>query len=85
MVAEPWMYWKKKSPEIFTTVKEFNYTTPELYAGLFFTTGKVCGEDNIVKGRVRTTSNKKGMEKHKEQLKMLFFNPGKKYPVFLYR
>ena len=60
--------------------KEFNYTTPDLYAGLFFTKGTICGEDNIVKGRNRTTTNKKGMEKHKEQLKMLFFNPGKKIP-----
>lgn len=60
--------------------KEYNYTTPELYASLFFTTGSVCGEDNIVKGHVRTTTNKKGIEKHKEQLKMLFFNPGKKIP-----
>mgnify|MGYP001627450205 CR=1 FL=1 len=59
---------------------EYNYETPELYAGLFFTKGTVCGEDNIVKGRTRNISNKKGMEKHKEQLKMLFFNPGKKIP-----
>ncbi len=58
----------------------YNYETPELYAGLFFTKGTVCGEDNIVKGRTRNISNKKGMEKHKEQLKMLFFNPGKKIP-----
>jgi hypothetical protein len=59
---------------------EYNYETPELYAGLFFTKGTVCGEDNIVKGRTRNVSNKRGMEKHKEQLKMLFFNPGKKIP-----
>lgn len=59
---------------------EYNYETPELYAGLFFTKGTICGEDNIVKGRTRNVSNKKGMEKHKEQLKMLFFNPGKKIP-----
>lgn len=58
----------------------FNYMTPELYAGLFFTKGKICGENNIVKGRNLTTSNKKGIDKHKEQLKMLFFNPGKKVP-----
>lgn len=59
---------------------EYNYETPELYAGLFFTKGTICGEDNIVKGRTRNVSNKRGMEKHKEQLKMLFFNPGKKIP-----
>lgn len=60
--------------------KEYNYLTPELYAGLFFTNGKICGENNIVKGHTMSLSNKKGMEKHKEQLKMLFFNPGKKIP-----
>jgi hypothetical protein len=60
--------------------KEYNYLTPELYAGLFFTRGKVCGENNIVKGHTMSLSNKKGMDKHKEQLKMLFFNPGKKIP-----
>lgn len=60
--------------------QEYNYLTPELYAGLFFTKGKVCGENNIVKGHIMSLSNKSGMEKHKEQLKMLFFNPGKKIP-----
>ncbi|MFZ6022957.1 MAG: hypothetical protein ACOYVG_00720 [Bacteroidota bacterium] len=71
---------EKTTGNFYNSKKEFNYTTPELYAGLFFTEGSVCGEDNIVKGRIRTISNKKGMEKHKEQLKMLFFNPGKKIP-----
>lgn len=66
--------------DFYDSKKEFNYTTPDLYAGLFFTKGTICGEDNIVKGRNRTTTNKRGMEKHKEQLKMLFFNPGKKIP-----
>ncbi|MBV9988179.1 MAG: hypothetical protein JO301_10890 [Chitinophagaceae bacterium] len=58
----------------------YNYNTPELYAGLFFTKGRICGENNIVKGKNLLTSDKKGLEKHKEQLKMLFFNPGKKIP-----
>jgi hypothetical protein len=57
-----------------------DYYTAELYAGLFFTTGKVCDENNIVSGTVRNVSSKSGVEKHKEQLKMLFFNPGKKIP-----
>lgn len=64
--------------DFYDSKKQYNYMTPELYAGLFFTKGKICGENNIVKGRNLTTSDKKGMEKHKEQLKMLFFNPGKK-------
>jgi hypothetical protein len=58
----------------------YNYSTAELYAGLFFTKGKVCGENNIVKGHILSSAGKSGMEKHKEQLKMLFFNPGKKIP-----
>ncbi|HCL04490.1 MAG TPA: hypothetical protein DHW64_00240 [Chitinophagaceae bacterium] len=71
---------EKITGDFYNNKKEFNYSTPELYASLFFTTGQICGEDNIVKGRMRSTSNKKGLEKHKEQLKMLFFNPGKKIP-----
>lgn len=58
----------------------YNYYTAELYAGLFFTTGTVCGENNVVKGTDFQPKSKKGLAKHKEQLKMLFFNPGKKIP-----
>jgi len=64
--------------DFYTSNHQYNYTTAEMYASLFFTKGKVCGEDNIVAGRGINTNNKSGMEKHKEQLKMLFFNPGKK-------
>ena len=59
---------------------DYNYYTAALYAGLFFTKGEICNETNIVKGMEREVRNKKGMDKHKEQLKMLFFNPGKKIP-----
>jgi hypothetical protein len=59
---------------------DYNYYTAQLYAGLFFTQGKVCGETNIVVGAMRNVRNKKGFEKNKEQLKMLFFNPGQKIP-----
>ena len=55
----------------------YNYVTPSLYASLFFTKGTICGETNIVKGKVREITGS-GIEKAKEQLKMLFFNPGKK-------
>lgn len=56
----------------------YNYYTASMYASLFFTKGIICGETNIVKDKSFTTDGKKGMEKHKEQLKMLFFNPGKR-------
>lgn len=56
----------------------FNYYTARMYAGLFFTKDSVCGETNIVKGSEFSTSGLNGMDKHKEQLKMLLFNPGKR-------
>lgn len=56
----------------------YNYYTANMYASLFFTNGRICGEDNIVAGKEFSTEGKSGMEKHKEQLKMLFFNPGKR-------
>ena len=64
--------------DIYDKNGHFNYYTAQMYAGLFFTIGKVCGENNIVKGHDFSTSGLSGMEKHKEQLKMLFFNPGNK-------
>ena len=64
--------------DIYDDNGNFNYYTAQMYAGLFFTKDSVCGEDNIVKGHDFSTSGLSGIEKHKEQLKMLFFNPGKK-------
>lgn len=58
---------------------EYNYLTPSLYASLFFTKGQICGETNIVKGKKRIIQGS-GVDKAKEQLKMLFFNPGEKIP-----
>lgn len=71
---------EKVTGNFYDNDKGYNYMTPELYAGLFFTKGRVCGENNIVKGHTASTGGKSGIEKHKEQLKMLFFNPGKKIP-----
>ncbi len=64
--------------DFYTNDKQYNYYTAQMYASLFFTQGTICGESNIVSGASFSTEGKKGMEKHKEQLKMLFFNPGRK-------
>jgi hypothetical protein len=64
--------------DIYDENRQFNYYTAQMYASLFFTKDTVCGEDNIVTGREFSTKGKSGMEKNKEQLKMLFFNPGKR-------
>ncbi|MDP2422372.1 hypothetical protein [Sediminibacterium sp.] len=69
---------EKVTGDFYDRSGDYNYMTPELYASLFFTKGTICGETNIVAGKKRSVAGKKGMEKHKEQLKMLFFNPGKK-------
>ena len=58
----------------------WNYYTVEMYAGLMFAKGIICGENNIVKDAEIEARNKTGIAKHKEQLKMLFFNPGRKIP-----
>ncbi|MBS1743336.1 MAG: hypothetical protein JST81_09900 [Bacteroidetes bacterium] len=64
--------------DIYDDQHEFNYYTAQMYASLFFTKDSVCNETNIVKGTEFSTEGKSGMEKHKQQLKMLFFNPGKR-------
>ena len=64
--------------DMYNAEKQFNYYTANMYASLFFTNGRVCGETNIVGDKPLNLEGKSGMEKHKEQLKMLFFNPGRK-------
>ncbi len=64
--------------DIYNEAHEFNYYTAQMYAALFFTKDSVCNETNIVKGIELSTQGKSGMEKNKEQLKMLFFNPGRR-------
>ncbi len=69
---------EKVTGDMYDENRQFNYYTAQMYASLFFTKDSVCGEDNIVTGREFSTKGKTGMEKNKEQLKMLFFNPGKR-------
>ena len=64
--------------DMYNADSTFNYYTANMYASLFFTKGTICGETNIVKYASFSTEGKSGMDKHKEQLKMLFFNPGKR-------
>ena len=64
--------------DFFDEHKNYNYYTAELYASLFFTKDSSCGETNIIGAKAFSTEGLKGMEKHKQQLKMLFFNPGQK-------
>ena len=71
---------EKSTGDIYDKNHNLNYYTAELYAGLFFALDTICGETNIVKGTEFNTKGKSGMAKHKEQLKMLFFNPGKRIP-----
>ncbi|MBS1671047.1 MAG: hypothetical protein JST94_06295 [Bacteroidetes bacterium] len=66
--------------DFYDSKHNYNYLTAQLYASLFFTKGSICGETNIIKGANISTANTSGIDKHKEQLKMLFFNPGKKIP-----
>ncbi len=69
---------EKITGDMYDENRQFKYYTAQMYASLFFTKDSVCGEDNIVAGIEFSTKGKTGMEKNKEQLKMLFFNPGKR-------
>jgi hypothetical protein len=71
---------EQTSGDLYDKNHKWNYYTAEMYAGLFFANDTICGETNIVKGDEFNTRGKTGLEKHKEQLKMLFFNPGYKIP-----
>jgi hypothetical protein len=71
---------EKTTGDFFDRNHHSNYYTAQMYAGLFFAADTVCGESNIVAGTSFDIRNKSGLDKHKEQLKMLFFNPGKKVP-----
>ncbi|HSB94334.1 MAG TPA: hypothetical protein VLC28_14525, partial [Flavitalea sp.] len=71
---------EKTTGDFFDRSHHSNYYTAQMYAGLFFAADTICGETNIVSGKSFDLKNKSGLDKHKEQLKMLFFNPGKKVP-----
>ncbi|MBS1587550.1 MAG: hypothetical protein JSS82_18600 [Bacteroidetes bacterium] len=66
---------EKTTGDFYNRRRQYNYYTAELYAYLFFTVGKVCGEDNVVAGMLNVRG-KGQMEKSKAQLKQLMFNPG---------
>ena len=71
---------EKTTGDIYDKNRRYNYYTAQLYSSIFFAYDTVCGETNIVAGTKFSIANKSGIEKHKEQLKMLFFNPGKRIP-----
>lgn len=64
--------------DFYDSGNNYHYYTASMYAQLFFTKGKICGENNIVGTTELNTDGLSGIEKHKAQLKILFFNPGKK-------
>ncbi len=61
-------YYKKR--------KKTRYYTSKMYERLFFTKGKICGEENP-KETIRD-KEESGMEKHVNELKKLIFSPGEK-------
>jgi hypothetical protein len=58
----------------------YNYYTARLYDALFFSFDTVCGQHNRVAEARLSLAGKTGLEKRKEQLKMLFFDPGGDIP-----
>lgn len=68
---------EKVTGDFFKRNKEYRYFTAELYAYLFFTTGTVCGDNDVVAGSLNARGTG-SIEKAKYQLKQLIFNPGGK-------
>lgn len=64
--------------DYYNSKHQYNYTTADMYASLLFAIPQKCGEDNIVGNGEVSTKGLSGIEKHKAQLKTLFFNPSKK-------
>lgn len=62
--------------DFYESDSSYAYYTASLYASLFFTRGRICHETNVVGEPSFSLNGKKGMDRHREQLKMLFFNPG---------
>lgn len=71
---------EKSTGDIYDNKHQFNYYTAQLYSSIFFAYDTVCGESNVIAHNKISTQGKSGIQKHKEQLKMLFFNPGKRIP-----
>ena len=68
---------EKTTGDFYKQDGSYRYFTAELYANLFFTKGKICNENNIVKGSLeREGKGKNRMQKSIIQLKHLIFNPG---------
>lgn len=71
---------EKVTGDYFDDAGDPNYYTGQLYSSLFFSKDTICGQSNLVSDIQRSIKGKKGLDKRKEQLKMLFFNPGKNIP-----
>lgn len=65
---------EKTTGDFYKKNGDYNYYTAELFASLFLTKGKKCGENNTVAGSLNSRGS--GIEKRKNQLKQLMFNPG---------
>lgn len=69
---------EKVTGNFYNRKRQYNYYTAELYAYLFFTTGKKCGEDDIVAGTLTKVKGNSTNESNSYKLKQLMFNPGGK-------
>jgi hypothetical protein len=69
-----------ESGDFFKRDGTHKYYTARLYDALFHSFDTICGQHNLVGGHSPQTRGTSGMERHKEQLKMLFFNPGADIP-----
>ena len=61
--------------DFFTSNGKYRYYTAELYAYLFLNKGPVCNETDLIAGTTEAKVSR-GLDRSKQQLKQLIFNPG---------
>ena len=69
---------KETTGKIINSSGKFNLTTPAVYANIFLYKDTICNEFHQSRFQSRSISKLKGIDKYKEQLRNLLFNPGAK-------
>ena len=69
---------EKTTGDMYNQRNQFNYETAKLYAHIFLPKDTICNEKIKTHYESKKTKNITSIDKRKEQLKTLFFNPGAK-------
>ncbi len=69
---------EKTTGNFYKRKKKYRYYTAKMYDRVFYTHGKICGEEEMLEEK---ESNLKGLQKYYNELKRLIFQPGERVKV----